>query len=140
MSINPVMFAREVNKQFLRYQMTAFPLTDPDMAAQARRMLGDESSSQLVKGPYISLSRAFADGPTLKDLVGQGRLHPVVGSKSPYPRLFAHQEKALEALEKRHHVLISTGTGSGKTEAFFYPIFDHCLRELEAGRSKGSRP
>lgn len=139
MSINPIMFAREVNKQFLRYQMTAFPLTDPDMNAQARKMLGDESSSQLVKGPYISLSRTFADGPSLRELADAGRLHPVLASKSPYPRLFAHQEKALEALEKERHCLISTGTGSGKTEAFLYPIVDHCLKEMDAGRTKGIR-
>jgi ATP-dependent helicase YprA (DUF1998 family) len=137
MSINPVMFAREVNKQFLRYQMTAFPLTDPDMAAQARAMLGNESSSQLIKGPYISLSRTFADGPTLKEMVDSGRLHPVIGSKSPYPRLFAHQERTIGALERNEHCLISTGTGSGKTEAFLYPIVDHCLRQRDAGRTKG---
>ncbi len=30
-------------------------------------------------------------------------------------------------MEAGRHVLLSTGTGSGKTESFFYPIIDHCL-------------
>jgi ATP-dependent helicase YprA (DUF1998 family) len=30
--------------------------------------------------------------------------------------------------------LITTGTGSGKTEAFLIPILDHCRRERSAGR------
>ena len=28
MAINPIAFARTVNEQFLRYQLTAFPLAD----------------------------------------------------------------------------------------------------------------
>jgi hypothetical protein len=28
MAINPIAFARAVNEQFLRYQLTAFPLSD----------------------------------------------------------------------------------------------------------------
>jgi hypothetical protein len=35
MAINPVAFARTVNEQFLRYQLTAFPLTDERLARQA---------------------------------------------------------------------------------------------------------
>ena len=29
--------------------------------------------------------------------------------------------------------LVTTGTGSGKTEAFLYPILDHCLRARRQG-------
>ena len=35
MAINPIAFARAVNEQFLRYQLTAFPLTDEKLARQA---------------------------------------------------------------------------------------------------------
>ena len=31
--------------------------------------------------------------------------------------------------------MVTTGTGSGKTEAFLYPILDHVLRERRAGRA-----
>jgi hypothetical protein len=32
---------------------------------------------------------------------------------------------------------VATGTGSGKTEAFLYPILDHCLRLRDAGAADG---
>ena len=32
MAINPIAFARVVNEQFLRYQLTAFPLADEVLA------------------------------------------------------------------------------------------------------------
>jgi DEAD/DEAH box helicase domain-containing protein len=31
------------------------------------------------------------------------------------------------------HTLVATGTGSGKTEGFAYPILDHCARARQAG-------
>jgi len=129
MTLNPISFAHEVNRQFLRYQLTAFPLSDPDLAAQAREMMGGiGEASQLVKGPYVSLSRSYAEGALLSDLVDLDKLHPAVAGIAEHPRMFAHQEAVFNAAKEGHHCLVSTGTGSGKTEAFLYPILDHCFR------------
>ena len=38
-----------------------------------------------------------------------------------------------ERFEKQFRDVLSTGTGSGKTEAFLIPILNHLLREEEAG-------
>jgi len=128
MTINPIAFAEEVNQQFLRYQLTAFPLSDPEMARQAKEMLeGPDIDSHIVKGPYISLSRSFAEGEYIEVLIRNGLLHPAIQGIAEYPRMFAHQQEVLNAVKEGHHVLVSTGTGSGKTEAFLYPIIDHCL-------------
>jgi hypothetical protein len=39
MALNPIRFTSAVNDQFLKYQLTTFPLTDPDLAEQARALL-----------------------------------------------------------------------------------------------------
>ena len=36
MAINPIAFARAVNEPFLRYQLTAFPLTDEALKSAGR--------------------------------------------------------------------------------------------------------
>ena len=129
MALNPIAFAEEVNHQFFRYQLTAFPLSDPDLYQQARNMLGKGGEgSQLIKGPYISLSRSFEERSLLKDLAAEGRLHPAVAGIAEHPRMFAHQQAVFDAVMQGRHCLVSTGTGSGKTEAFLYPILDHCFR------------
>ena len=48
--------------------------------------------------------------------------------------MFAHQQAVFDAVTSGNHCLVSTGTGSGKTEAFLYPILDHCfmLRDANA--------
>ena len=129
MTMNPIAFAEEVNKQFFRYQLTAFPLSDPDLYLQARDMLGKGGEgSQLIKGPYISLSRSFEERSSLRELADEGRLHPAVAGIAEHPRMFAHQQAVFDAVKQGRHCLVSTGTGSGKTEAFLYPILDHCFR------------
>ncbi len=40
-------------------------------------------------------------------------------------------------MSKGSHVLVSTGTGSGKTEAFLYPIVDDLLRQRDRGITSG---
>lgn len=128
-TMNPVQFASQVNEQFLDYQLTAFPLTDPDLAAQARMMLrGMLGRSPLIQGPYVSLSKSFQQGRDLRELAHEGIVHPALPGLAPYPALFAHQYETLKEVSAGKHCLIATGTGSGKTEAFLYPILNHCLQ------------
>jgi hypothetical protein len=139
MAINPIAFARAVNEQFLRYQLTAFPLADESLARQAEESIRGAGSrpTPLIKGPYLSLAKAFRMGPTVQDLVTQGVLHPALPGIVEYPELFAHQAETLERVLQGFHCLVSTGTGSGKTEAFLVPILDHCLRLRDAGAPDG---
>ena len=46
---------------------------------------------------------------------------------------YRHQEEAFDRLASPggRSTLIATGTGSGKTECFLYPILDHCLKNRE---------
>lgn len=139
MPINPILFSHRVNEQFRRWQLTAFPLTDRELYEQVRTMLTESptGASPLVKGPYVSLSRSFQRGATVAELVDERLAHPKLIHIAEYPRLFAHQEEAFRAVKANRHCLISTGTGSGKTESFLYPIIDHCLRLQDVGAPPG---
>ncbi|HNS17346.1 MAG TPA: DEAD/DEAH box helicase [Bacteroidales bacterium] len=135
---NPIKFANNVNSKFLNYQLTAFPLSDPDLSEQARQLLkGGIDFKPLIKGPYVSISRSFKWGRNLKDLANKGYVHPALPGLSDYPQMFMHQDKALQEISKGRHCLISTGTGSGKTEAFLFPILNHCLKLRDENASDG---
>ena len=41
--------------------------------------------------------------------------------------LYSHQERAIRAICAGRTTLVSTGTGSGKTECFLYPVISRCL-------------
>jgi len=128
--LNPIAFTEKVVSDFLKYQLTAYPFADPNLYGQMRRLLNLEETrnTPLMKGPYISLSRAFREGARISDLVADGMLHPLLPNLAPHPRLYGHQETAIRAITQGGHALISTGTGSGKTECFLYPIISRCLK------------
>lgn len=139
MALNPIAFTERVIDDFLHYQLTTYPLADPDLYRQLRALLELEETRKtpLRKGPFVSLSRPFKQGAAVADLVADGVFHPQMQAVVPYPELRAHQEEAIRAVHAGRTTLVSTGTGSGKTEAFLYPIISRCLELQEADAPPG---
>lgn len=127
--LNPITYTERVVGDFLRYQLTTYPFADRSLHEQMRHLLNLEETraTPLLKGPYVSLSRSFRKGAKVADLVAGGILHPHVANLVSYPHVYGHQETAIRAIAAGKTTLVSTGTGSGKTECFLYPIISHCL-------------
>jgi ATP-dependent helicase YprA (DUF1998 family) len=51
--------------------------------------------------------------------------------------MYLHQQQVFEAVKAGQHVLVATGTGSGKTESFLYPIIDDLLRQRDQSITSG---
>ncbi len=141
MTLNPIQFGKDVIDQFGRYLLTTFPLADPELGEQFRRGLSYEpgSGDRLAKGPYIFLNRPFVQGPGIRDLLAEPGLglHPALEGVFPFATLHRHQEEALRAVIGGRNLILSTGTGSGKTEAFLLPILDYCLKLRDSGAEDG---
>jgi ATP-dependent helicase YprA (DUF1998 family) len=137
MAINPLEVTNRIKDYYLRYLRTMFPIQDKDMALKFREAL---EAGQLIKGPYLEATPGYRSGKSVDELVDEEILHP--GFKSlhdeecfPIDRpLYLHQERAVrKVVAGGRNLVIATGTGSGKTEAFLIPILDHLFREREAG-------
>ncbi len=141
MALNPVVFTEKVVQNFLRYQLRAYPFADPRLHRQMRDLLSLDRARQspLLQGPFISLSRPFRGGATPAELVAEGLLHPHLEQRIPaeIEELHGHQEEAIRAIAGGRPTLISTGTGSGKTECFLYPIVSQCLNLRDRGAPAG---
>jgi len=137
--LNPIAYTENVIRDFLRYQLTAYPFADANLYEQMRHLLNLETTrnTPLLKGPYISLSRIFQQGATVDELIRDGVFHPFMKKLIPHPAVYGHQETALRAIHSGKATLVSTGTGSGKTECFLYPIISHCLRLRDQGAPEG---
>ena len=141
MPLNPIAYTENVVQSFLRYQLTAYSFTDPNLYAQMRDLLSlDETrQSPLFKGPYVSLSRPFRQGAAIDRLVAEKLLHPHLQQRIPnqITHLYSHQERAIRSMAGGRTTLVSTGTGSGKTECFLYPIVSQCLTLRDQGAPPG---
>lgn len=141
MALNPVSYTEKIVRSFLRYQLGAYPLADPNLHKQMRDLLSLDATRQspLLRGPYVSLSQPFRPGAPIDVLVEDGLLHPhlhdrISGSIS---NLYSHQELAIRSISDGRPTLISTGTGSGKTECFLYPIVSKCFELRDSNSPPG---
>lgn len=138
--LNPITYTEQVVRDFLRYQLTTYPFADEPLHRQMRDLLNLEvtRNTPLLKGPYIKLSGAFKRGATLDALVREKLLHRDLLGRAPHRQTYAHQQAAIEAIVRdRRTTLVATGTGSGKTECFLYPIISRCLQLRDEDAAPG---
>lgn len=99
--------------------------------------------------PLIQVNPNFRPAHTVEELVAAGELHPRCAEIFRYGksersagnslRLFTHQLEALSIAKARESYVLTTGTGSGKSLAYFIPIVDAALRAKEADPTPRTR-
>ena len=139
MALNPISLPETVASSFLRDQPMAYRFADSRRHAQMRELLSLEKTraTPLLMGPYVSVTRGFRPGRKLKGLSAEGVVHPALAGLAPFPSVWAHQEAAIRSIRAGRTTVVSTGTGSGKTEAFLSPILSRCLELRDAGAAPG---
>lgn len=134
---NPIAFADGLRAVLARYIATTLPVSRryPGLASEFRNLLEQE---KLVQGPYVEALPDFEKGQPLSQLLmsAGGFLHDGLGLLPTAGRkLHLHQEEALRrAVVDRESFLTATGTGSGKTETFLFPIVHDLLSDPEPSR------
>lgn len=133
MALNPVQFGTEVVDQFSRYLLTTHSVADQDLQEQFKKLVKHQphGKGHFAKGPYVHLNQPFLEGKKLHQLIQEENLHQGITCGFPYETLHSHQEQAIRAITNNKHTIITTGTGSGKTEAFLLPILNHCFNYIE---------
>lgn len=139
---NPLQFSDRLRETLVRYLATTVGISDdhPGLARRIRTEL--ERGATLVKGPYLESLPDFEKGRTIADLCGADVLHDGwsalrTGGHGAHlwsRPLHSHQDRALALARAGENYLVATGTGSGKTEAFLYPLIDRILRDPERDR------
>ena len=121
----PSLLAREIQKGLKQFLITAYEPSDPFFSGIMERFTQDES--RWMKGPYLQLGLPFRAGAAGKNYFD--------GFETEHPS-FVHQETAWNRLASNRvaqSTIVATGTGSGKTECFLYPVLDHCMRAKASG-------
>src|SRR5438067_1000836 len=130
---NPIALGRTLEKSVRRYLQAALPISPkyPHLRDEVARSL--EQKELLLKGPFVETLPDFEKGASLTELIAEGKLHTdfaKLDERELTRPLHRHQADAIEAITARgENVIVATGTGSGKTECFLYPILDALLRE-----------
>lgn len=123
----PSLLAKDIQSGLKQFLVAAFEPADPFMHGLMSRFVEDESA--WLKGPYVQVGLPFVQGDAGRDFF--------TDFQTEFPG-YSHQESAWQRLSTQHqgaNTLVATGTGSGKTECFLYPVLDHCARARTAGEA-----
>ncbi|MCX4092078.1 DEAD/DEAH box helicase [Nocardia sp. alder85J] len=133
--LDPLAVGADVESSYKRYLKTLLAPRVPALATAFERAVDD--TSLLTRGPLLELTPPYATGATLRELIGTGVLHPgfeELGATIDLDRpLYRHQETAVCKAVAGCNLVVSTGTGSGKTESFLLPILNALVAERAAG-------
>jgi len=139
MALHPLTNTRALRDSYIRYLKTIKPFQDEVLRREYAEALSKPGA--LMKGPIVEASPPFLPGASVAQLVAEGVLSHgfsrLCNPELPYERpLHRHQEIAIRKAVGGRNIVVATGTGSGKTETFLIPIFDHLLREEVQGTLK----
>ncbi|MFN8542047.1 MAG: DEAD/DEAH box helicase, partial [Thermomicrobiales bacterium] len=128
----------EVIANYRAYVESFLRIDNPEIRSYVQQEL---DNGRLWPEPLVQLNPSFEPGETVEALAHQGLLVGECGrifrrgkSEDGTPdtgqplRLHRHQQEAVEVARTGASYILTTGTGSGKSLAYFVPIVDHVLR------------
>jgi DEAD/DEAH box helicase domain-containing protein len=138
----PMSLQAALEEGYLRYFDTAFWLRDPQMMAERRRLV--ELEGVLFREPLLEAQFPYLDGDAITQACSRvglsagvaDQLGRLIFDRDGTALLRTHQAQSLvtslsPAGAPKPHVVVTSGTGSGKTECFLLPIFARLISEAE---------
>ena len=147
MQFTPSQAAAHLKESIASYIESQYRISHPLVFAERSALLRERGV--IAQDPFIEATPAFAPARLLRELEqeypvnippGLSRLveHGVPVNRFP---LYTHQEEALLAsFGDAPNLLVATGTGSGKTEAFVIPILARILKEARTWSAPKAPP
>lgn len=116
--------ARHIQSGLADYVETTFPMINRPFRGSVRKLA--QQAGTLTQEPFVPVKLPFR-------VAGKYTEFPFGECLHPQHRPYAHQMLAFERIAAARSTLVATGTGSGKTECFLYPILDYCYHQRLKG-------
>ncbi|GGC73819.1 DEAD/DEAH box helicase [Hoyosella rhizosphaerae] len=135
--LDPLRTSSDIEGAYKRYIKTLITPREADLAKAFAAEVN--STKHLTRGPILELTPPYEPGKSISELIEEGVLHSQVANLDsvslPLDRpLYKHQEQAIRKVVAGRNVVVTTGTGSGKTESFLIPILNSLLTEHANGQ------
>ncbi len=142
---NPIKIWKDLKDIYLKYIDSGLPLLD-DRLIHERRRLYDHPGA-ICQPPILELVPKYDEVMTLAEACKEFSITPdfaefaECGLFERERKLYKHQVEAMQyALKERKHIVATTGTGSGKTECFLFPVIADLIEESKQWIDRDSRP
>ena len=149
---DPIAIYENLKEQYFKYINTAFSIDDSDLKLKRKKEYlpeGKDKNNVLAQEPYLELIKPYpSSGKKISDL----KLEEIIkmdgtnyfsnqeelklykefclaGLVGNFP-LYQHQIDMIKNYALGKNCIITTGTGSGKTEAFLLPLFAYLAKNI----------
>lgn len=126
---------KRLHRKLAEYIETQYPISEPSLQRKRTELL--YKPGVLSTEPFIEATPVYEPGDFYMNMdipASAKKLMTELASLKPsvdvFPRPYLHQQQAMEAFLQHHNdLIVSTGTGSGKTESFLHPILNTLYEE-----------
>lgn len=134
---NQIEQSNYIKQKFSTYLRSTFDIRYRPYSQLYKARLSELESS-LYKGPYLASQLPFEQSSSIRELIEKGFFEKEflnIGDVDLDRPCYSHQIKAFERIKAGKSIVVTTGTGSGKTECFMYPIINSILEEIKNGNN-----
>jgi ATP-dependent helicase YprA (DUF1998 family) len=137
MTLNPITVVDHVIEEYRAYLRTEFRARDPKLREALEEQL--DAAGFLAQDPFFQAHRPFKGGKAWEALGLDARLTKVVERRTASKAAYLHQSQSLEHLlsPEATPLVVTTGTGSGKTECFLLPVIQNAIEDACAFKQSG---
>ena len=144
---DPIKIFSDIRHAYLKYISSGLPFFRKEYGQERDKLM--EETGTICQPPIIELVTKYHEKASLKDFCTSENVSQELNdfvntglftnSGHQERKLYDHQYSALkEAFINRKHIVVTTGTGSGKTECFLLPIIADLVKESK--KWEESRP
>lgn len=129
MTLHPIAVVDRVLEEYRSYLKTEFRARDEGLREALERALDEPGF--LAQEPFFQAHRPFEPGERWRELGLDERMARVLMETSGSERSYLHQSDAIRHLldPGASPLVVTTGTGSGKTECFLLPVLENAIAD-----------
>lgn len=137
MPLHPIIALDHILQEYEDHLVTEFRARDEDLRHALEKEI--EKPLFLAQEPFYQAHRPFRPGQKWRDLALDAKLAGVMEKRSHSAYAYSHQSAAIAELlrPEARPVVITTGTGSGKTEAFLLPVIQNAIEDAARFKKQG---
>ena len=135
--MNPLETSQKIEERLQNYIRSTLPVerSMPDFTKHLDELFKEH---RMIQDPYLEMTLPYAKGKSLEQLYKEGVIEKETAEifSKAYEKsqadfcLYEHQSNAVKSVCKEDkNLIVSSGTGSGKTECFLIPIIDYIVKE-----------
>jgi len=141
----PSRLAKQLRERLASYLQSAYPLNNPVLLRERERLLTEDDCRLVAQQPFVETTPRYESDPRELSALSvpkacQEVFSVLVGDGVAFPRPYIHQARSIESfLGEGRDLVVTTGTGSGKTECFLLPMVGSLAEEARGNPASFER-